>query len=58
MIFLVVTTVGTMLLSPPVVGQQPAVGKVGVARVLQGSYAASKANLMVKLKKCRKRTTA
>src|SRR5438093_1164371 len=45
-IFLLVTTVGTVLLSPPVVGQQPAVGKVGVAGVLQRSYAASKADLM------------
>jgi DinB superfamily len=34
------------LLSSVVVGQQPAVGKVGVAGVLQRSYAASKANLI------------
>jgi hypothetical protein len=40
-----------MLFSPRIVGQQPAVGKVGVAGVLQRSYAAIKDNLMSEAEK-------
>jgi hypothetical protein len=50
-LFLLVTTLGTMLFSSPAIGQQPAVGKVGVAGVLQRGYAASKANLMSEAEK-------
>jgi hypothetical protein len=50
-VFLHVTTAATMLLSSPVVGQRPVVGRVGVAGVLQRGYAASKANLMSEAEK-------
>jgi len=45
-ILLLGTALATTLLALAVVGQQPAVGKVGIAAVLQRSYTAIKANLM------------
>jgi hypothetical protein len=50
-IVLLVSMVGTMLVSSPAIEQQPAVGRVGVAGVLQRGYAASKANLMSEAEK-------
>jgi len=50
-IFLLVPALGTVLLSLPVVGQQPAGVKVGAAGVLQRSYSAIKANLMSEAEK-------
>jgi hypothetical protein len=41
-----ITAVGMIASAAPVLAQQPTVGKVGVARVLQASYAASKGNLV------------